>query len=154
MYSKEESAILRKKFWTALGRHLSSKPSAEGLKVNWLNYKTGIKHLYFRMDVIKKEAYIGIELHHPDEGIRELFFEQFLELKSYLHSILEEEWIWDKEYYQEDANKIISRIFTSKTGLTIFNQDHWPELINYMAPRMRKLDEFWSDAKYSFDALK
>ncbi|QSE97564.1 DUF4268 domain-containing protein [Fulvivirga lutea] len=154
MYSKEESAVIRKKFWTALGRHLSSKPSAEGLKVNWLNYKTGVKHLFFRMDIIKKEAYIGIELHHPDEGIRELFFEQFLELKTYLHSILEEEWIWDEEYYQEDSNKYISRIFTSKKGLTIFNQEHWPELINFLAPRMRKLDEFWSDAKYSFDALK
>ena len=154
MYSKEESSLIRKKFWTALGRHLSTKPSAEGLRVNWLNYKTGIKHVLFRMDCVKKETYIGIELHHPDSDIRELFYEQFLELKTYLHSTLEEEWIWNEEYYIEETDKTISRIFTSIDGYTLFNQEHWVDMIKFLAPRMRKLDEFWADAKYSFDALK
>lgn len=128
--------------------------SAEGLKVNWINYKTGFKDINFRMDCIKKEVFIGIELHHADDVIRELFFEQFKELKTYFHSIVDEEWVWQDVYYEPDSVKKIARIFTSVHGYSIFNENQWPEIIRFLKPRMLKLDEFWSDAKYSFDALR
>lgn len=154
MYSREESTKIRKQFWTTFGQYLSHHKSSEGLKVNWINYRTGLKDVYFKMDVVKKEASISIELHHPDEGIRELFFEQFLELKTYLHSILEEEWIWQDHYIDPSNGKEIARIHFSKKNLNLFNQDHWPELFQFLKPRIIKLDEFWSDAKYSFDGLR
>lgn len=152
MYGKEESAAIRKEFWTVFGQYMSHQRSAEGLKVNWINYRTGIKDIYFRSDITRKEAYIGIELHHNDDGIRELFFEQFLELKTYLHSVLDEEWHWEKQIYN-DAEKVISSISTSTIGYSIYNKEHWPELIRFLKPRIIKLDEFWADAKYSFNAL-
>ena len=151
MYSKEESAAIKKNFWTTLGRYLKAVPSAEGILVNWINYRTGIKQVFFRMDVYKKTTYIGIELHHDDEGIRELFFEQFLELKTYLHSVVEEEWVWEDQYY--NGSREISRIYTSIDGYNIHNKDQWPEIISFLKPRIIKLDEFWADAKYSFDSL-
>ena len=48
--------------------------------VNWSNYKTKINDLYFRLDFNETEARFSIELQHPD-SIRELFYEQFTELK-------------------------------------------------------------------------
>ncbi len=154
MYSKEQASLLKREFWTSFGQFLALNPSSEGLKINWINYKTRIKHIHFRMDVIKKSTYIGIELHHPDKGIRELFYEQFLELKTYLHSILEEEWIWQQDYLIPDHSKYVSRIYLTYDGFTIMNKDHWSDIISFLKPRIIKLDEFWSDAKYSFDALK
>ena len=154
MYSREEASKIRKQFWTTFGQYLSPNMSAEGLKVNWINYKTGLKDVYFRMDAIKKEVSIAIELHHTDEGIRELFFEQFLELKTYFHSIMEEEWIWAETYTFQDNGKNVARIYKELHGYSVFNQNQWPEIIQFLKPRMIRLDEFWSDAKYTFDSLR
>lgn len=153
MYKKEEASLIRQAFWTALGQYLAPIPSAEGFKVNWLNYKTGFKDVYFRMQADNKKASIGIELTHKDIGIQELFFEQFAELKEVLHSTVEEEWQW--QLYSTDENgKVISRIFKEISSVNIFNQEDWPALISFFKPRIIALDEFWSMAKYSFDALK
>ena len=86
MYSRQEASQLRKEFWTAFGQYMQPILSAEGEKVNWINYKTGEKHIYFRMQVDNKKAFIGIELSHPDAGVQQLYFEQFLELKRFLIS--------------------------------------------------------------------
>lgn len=153
MYSKDEASQLKQAFWTTFGQYISPQLSAEGLRINWVNYKTGLKHVYFRMEAGKKSASIAIELAHPDAGIRELFFEQFLELKNILHVELGEEWEW--ELHSTDENgKNISRIYTQLNGVSIFNKNDWPALISFFKPRIIALDEFWSNAKYAFDALK
>ena len=111
MYSKAEITRLRQAFWTAFGQYMAPVPSAEGETTNWINYKTGLKHVYFRMQADNRQASIGIELLHPDAGIRELFWEQFLELRTLLHETLGETWTWEAE--ATDANGLpLSRIYT------------------------------------------
>jgi hypothetical protein len=128
-------------------------PSAEGDTTNWINYKTGIKHLYFRMQADNRKASIGIELTHPDAGVRELFFEQFLELKALLHEALGEEWTWEAD--TSDANgQPLSRIYTDLDSVNLFSRDDWPALISFFKPRIIALDAFWADAQYAFEALK
>lgn len=152
MYSKDEASQLKQAFWTTFGQYISPQPSAEGLRINWVNYKTGLKHVYFRMEAGKRSASIAIELTHSDPGIRELFFEQFLELKNVFHAGLDEAWEW--ELHSTDENgKVISRIYKQLDGVSIFNRNDWPALISFFKPRIIALDEFWSSAKYSFDAL-
>ena len=153
MYTREEASLIRKEFWTMFGGYLSPIKSSEGERVNWLNYKTGLKHVYFRLDAGKRHASIGIELTHPDTGIQELFFEQFLELKSILHGYLNEEWEWVLHTSDEDG-KVISKIYKELNDVNVFNKNNWPELISFLKPRILALDEFWNDAKYSFDSLK
>ena len=94
MYSKQEAAQLKQEFWTALGQYLSPIFSAEGEKVNWVNYKTGEKDIHFRMHADNKKAAIGIELTHKDAGIQQLYFEQFSELRKFLEEATGEEWQW------------------------------------------------------------
>jgi len=153
LYSKEEASQFRRTFWTTFGQYISPHLSADGLKVNWVNYKTGLKHVYFRMIAENRSAAMAIELAHPDAGIRELFFEQFLELKNILHAELGEEWEWDMHCRNEDG-KEVSRIYKKLDGASIFNQNDWPALISFFKQRMIALDEFWSSAKYAFEALK
>jgi len=153
MYSKDEVSQLKQEFWTAFGQYMSPVLSAEGLRVNWVNYKTGLKHIYFRMEADKRSATIAIELAHPDAGIQELFFEQFKELKNILNAAVGEPWEWQL-HTTDDYGKTTSRIFKQIDGVSIFNKADWPALISFFKPRIIALDEFWSDARYAFDALK
>lgn len=153
MYSKEEASQLKQAFWTAFGQYIAPQLSAEGLRVNWVNYKTGIKHVYFRMHADKHTATIAIEITHPDPGIQELFFEQFLEYKNILISYQNEPWEWEL-HGKDEYGKTISRIFKQTNGVSIFSKSDWPELISFFKPRIIALDEFWNDAKYGFEALK
>lgn len=153
MYSKDEASQIKQAFWTSFGQYIAPQLSADGVKVNWVNYKTGIKHLYFKMDADKNSASIGITITHPDAGIQELFFEQFLEIKSMFNSYLKEGWNW--VLHDKDENgKTISRIYKQLKGVSIYNRNDWPQLISFFKPRIIALDEFWSVGQYSFEGLK
>jgi hypothetical protein len=126
--------------------------SAEGGKANWVNYKTGEKGVTFRMQADHNKGEIGIELSHRDAGIRELYFQQFGELKTILHETLGEPWKW---LYQttDEHGRMVSRIYTALENVSIFRKEDWPALISFFKPRIIALDEFWSNVKYSFEAL-
>ncbi|PVY39616.1 DUF4268 domain-containing protein [Pontibacter virosus] len=153
MYTREQASKLRQAFWTAFGQYMAPVLSAEGLPTNWINYKTGLKNVYFRMQVDKREASIAIEMTQQDLEIQQMFFEQFEALRELLHSTLGEEWVWDL-HTEDEYGKGVSRIYTELKGVSIFNQDDWPALISFFKPRIIALDAFWSDAKYSFDELR
>lgn len=153
MYSKDEASRLRKEFWTTFGHYMVPQLSAEGLKTNWLNYKTGLKHVYFRLDADHKKGSVAIEITHSDLGVQELFFEQFLELKNLFKGYLKDNWLWEL-HYTDESGKTLSRIYISLTNVNVFNRNDWPALISFFKPRIIALDEFWSDAKYSFDSLR
>lgn len=152
MYTREESSMIKQEFWTIFGKYLSPIPSAEGLKINWVNYRTGIKDVYFRMETLNDSASISISIEHNDAGIRELFFEQFVELKLMLEGSLGEEWTWENDVFVNGRN--ISRIIKVLPGTSVLNKDQWPELISFFKPRIIALDSFWENGKYSFEGLK
>lgn len=153
MYSKTEVTQLRQAFWTTFGQYMQPVPSAEGLPTNWINYKTGLKHVYFRLQADGKRASIGIELTHLDADMRELFFEQFQALKTMLEETLGETWIWEADTL--DANgQPIGRIYQELAPVNLFNRDDWPRLISFFKPRLIALDEFWSTGQYAFDELR
>lgn len=152
MYTRSESSQIKQEFWTIFGKYMNPVPSAEGLKINWVNYKTGIKDVHFRMETLPDSAAVCISIEHSDEGIRELFVEQFLELKTILHSALDEEWEWQRNVTVN--GKAVSRIVKELPGVSVLNKDQWPELISFFKPRIIALDEFWENAKWSFEGLK
>ena len=153
MYSRQEASQLRQEFWTAFGQYMQPILSAEGEKINWINYKSGEKHIFFRMQADNKKAFIGIELTHPDPDIQQLYFEQFSELKKFLFAETNEEWDWVLHTY-DDIGKQVSRIGTILTPINVFKRDDWPALITFFKPRIIALDGFWSNVKYSFEALR
>lgn len=152
MFTKEEASKIKHEFWTTFGRYMSPIPSAEGHKISWMNYHTRLKDVYFRMDAGKKSAMISISLEHADREIQQLYFEQFLEMKDMLHATLSEEWGWQLHTHVD--GKIISRISKELTGVSVFNKDHWPDLISFFKPRIIALDSFWENARWGFESLK
>lgn len=152
MFTREESSRIRHEFWTVFGRYMSPILSAEGLKINWINYHTSIKDVYFRMNAGPRSASISISLEHTDAGIRALYFEQFEAFRTILHTTIEEEWQWQQDVWID--GRAISRIYRELPDVSVFNKDHWPELISFFKPRIIALDSFWENAKYTFQMLK
>ncbi|MDB5250612.1 MAG: hypothetical protein JWQ40_5006 [Segetibacter sp.] len=153
MFSKQEASQLRKEFWTAFGGYMKPVPSVEGEKINWLNYKTGEKDVAFKMDANNNSASIAIEITQADEDIQELYFEQFLQLKTMLKEAVEEDWTW-KLHDTDENGKVVSRIYTEIQGISVFNKADWPVIISFFKPRIIALDAFWSSAKYGFESLR
>lgn len=153
MYSKQESRKLKQEFWTTFGQYMSPILSAEGEKINWINYKTGEKNIFFRMNADNENASIGIEITHIDESLQALYFEQFKQLKSLMQNALKEEWFWQL-YIKDEDGKTISRIHKSINNVNIFNKNDWSQLISFFKPRIIALDEFWSTSKQIFEAMR
>lgn len=153
MYTREQRSQLRQAFWKAFGQYIAPHPSAEGTKINWINYKTGFKDVYFRMQADHKSASISIELTHADAEIQALFFQQFTELSHILHSYLDETWEWQLHTTDENGSTI-SRIYKELKPVNVLDRNDWPQLISFFKPRIIALDAFWSDARYTFDVLK
>jgi len=153
LYSKAEASQLRQAFWTTFGQYMAPVLSAEGLPVSWVNYKTGLKSVQFKLHADNRRARIAIELTQPDAGVRELFFEQFLTLKTLLHDTLGETWTWEAHATNEHGQPL-SRIHQELTPASLFSRDDWPALISFFKPRLIALDEFWNDAQYAFEELR
>jgi hypothetical protein len=151
MYTKQESARLRQAFWTAFGQYMAPAPSAGGEKINWLNYKTGIRHLYFKTDAEKDGTRIAIVLAHPDAVQQQAYYEQLLQTKKMLEAETGEEWIWQPPQMEE--GKIISRVYRQQEAVNVFNQRDWSAIISFLKPRLMALDAWWQTAKYGFELL-
>ena len=149
MYSKQEASQATQEFWTAFGRYMQPVLSSTGEKVNWINYKTGAKHIYFRMQA-GKGASVAIELTHNTEMQRKQYFQSLVQLRTMLYEETLEEWTWEESVKDENGTSI-SRVYIEMTGVNILNRADWPALISFFKPRMIALDAFWNNAKHNFD---
>lgn len=149
MYSKEQSSKLKTQFWTNFGQYMKPVPSASALPVNWINYKTGNRHIYFKMDADNTRAVISIEIAHPQEEERLHYYNQFLSLKKLLTTTTTFNWQWN-ELFQKD-HKTISSISQQLDDVNILDQADWPAIISFLKPRIIALDAFWELVKDGFE---
>jgi hypothetical protein len=120
MFSKQEAAQLRKEFWMAFGQYMSPVPSAKGEKINWINYKTGVKGVQFKMNATGTKSSIAIEIVHSNQLKHQNLFNQLTSLKEMLHNSLNEEWTWLFSI-KDEHEKTLSRIY-KETEASIFKK--------------------------------
>lgn len=152
MYTREQASLIRQNFWTRFGKYMAPVLSAEGEKVNWINYRTGIPNIYFRMDASKAEAYIGIEIMHKNPVQAEKYYQQFLLLKPMLEEALGEEWLWE-DLHSNEALQPLNRIYITLQPVNIFKESDWPAIISFLKPRIIALDDFWTNHKMIFEMI-
>ena len=152
MYSKEEASKLRQQFWITFGKYMKPIPSAEGLPINWVNYKTGVKHVSFKMNAEQKQTTIAIAITHEDAATRNLFFEQFMAFKVLFADAVNEQWDWELNAVN-DYGIALSEISKTLNDVSIFNQQDWATIISFLKPRIIALDQFWTDVKPVFADL-
>lgn len=153
MYTKQEASKIRQEFWTTFGRYMAPIASADGEKVNWINYKTGEPNIAFKMDADNKEATIGIVFSHTDDGIRSLYYEQMMELQKMLPADKHNPWIYT-ENRRDEYGRQTSAVYRRVEGVNIFERNDWPVLIPFFKSGMLALDEFWAIARYAFETLR
>lgn len=153
MYKKHEVSKLKQEFWTSFGKYMAPVPSAEREYINWINYKTGEKFLYFRKDADRRDAIVAIECQHPDLQIRKQHFQLLGQFRELLETHAGESWIWEDKHTTADG-KEFSRIFTSISGVSVLNTADWPTLISFFKKNSIAFDAFWAEVKYAFEALR
>jgi hypothetical protein len=120
--------------------------SATGEPVNWMNYITGVKHVYFRMDVTVSYARISIELKHPDPVQQKEYYDRLKTVKEILEQETGESWKWEEGILDEDGASI-SRIEKTLYEVNVLNEDDWPAIISFLKPRLIALDSWWVQVK-------
>lgn len=153
MYKRSEIFQTKEAFWTAFGRYLSLENNSEGRKINWINYHTGFKDIYFRMNADQKKADISIQLKHNDETLRALWFEKFREFNRFLIDAVGEEWVWEQNT-EDEYQKPISKIYVELNDVNVMDQNDWPRIISFLKPRIMGLDSFWNEVKDGFEKLR
>ena len=136
MFSREESAIIRKEFWTSFGKSFPRK---------WLLYNTKIKGFSFKFVADRKNAMIALDLEHPDEIANELLYDQLLSLKTILTTEYLSEVIYDATYELE-SGKIIHRIYVPhETKFSIHNKNTWRDCYEFFVENMPKFELFFHE---------
>ncbi len=152
MYTRQEASAIREKFWISFGKYMAPVPSAVGLKANWINYRTGIKSISFKMDVTSREAYIAVEVFNKDSSLAEQYYKAFEVLKSSFEEAVNEKWEWQEDHTNDIGNHI-SRIFIVKKNVNVFIEKDWPEIISFFKTRIMALDRFWNGYRGLFEAI-
>ncbi|MGX9985971.1 DUF4268 domain-containing protein [Chryseobacterium sp. POL2] len=132
MFSKQEAAQLKKEFWTAFGKAFPRK---------WLLYDTKIKDFSFKFYADNKKVEVSLDIEMKDELFRNAYFEKIWSLESIL-----EEYVGDftkDEFYVLDNGKVISRIWVTKTNVSIFNKNSWPDIFDFFVEKMSAFEMFY-----------
>jgi hypothetical protein len=146
VYTRQQVSQTKQAFWTSFGQYMSPVPSAEGTKINWINYKTGVKGIRFLMDADQRSAEIAIVVAHPDATQQAMLFKKLQQLKRFLDAETEEAWKWDEKMRDENGN-VWSRVHTTIHDVNLFDEKDWPAIISFFKPRIIALDAFWALAK-------
>jgi len=129
LFSREESARLRKEFWTSFGKSFPRK---------WLLYNTKIKDLSLKFYADRQKAAVMIDLEMKEPLFREAYYDKFLALKSILQETVPG-LIFDPAY-RLDNGKVISRIYKELPGVSIHNKNTWGEIYRFFNENMPKLE--------------
>ena len=136
MFSKEESASLRKEFWTSYGKSFPRK---------WMLYNTQIKGFSFKFVADKKQAMVCLDIESYDKTKNELLFEQILDIKSNLLEDYLPDAVFD-ELYPLENGKLIHRVYVTYNGeFNIHNKNTWQGAFIFFNEAMHQFEEFYED---------
>lgn len=134
MFSKEEAAQIKKEFWIAFGKSFPRK---------WILYDTKIKDFSFKFSADKKKAEVSLDIEIKDEIFRNAYYEKIWSLEDLLKDYVGE--FQKEEFYTLENEKIISRIWVEKTGVSIFNKNSWREIFEFFVEKMDGFERFFYD---------
>lgn len=153
MYTKDEASAVRQKFWTNFGKYMQPVPSAIGEDVHWINYKTGIKGIAFKLNANNNKAIVSIEISLSNLSLQDQYFEIFKISKNSFVKIAGANWTFQKDYANE-YGKSFSCIYIELNQINIFRETDWPTIITFLKTNIIALDNFWAEYKVAFEMLQ
>jgi len=153
MLSIQERKQLNIDFFTALGRVMQGCFSETGKRMQWTNYRTGIRGIYVRIELEKKGVSFNVDLEIKDPDIKEMMWEQMLELKAVLASEIPAELTWNEDFVKPTGISVGRIQCRCGTG-TIYNKGTWPEMLAFLKESLLGFDRFWAICFDIFKALE
>jgi len=101
------------------------------------------------MDADTTYAGLSIEISHPAEQDRLVYFQKFLSLQRMLNETTGFEWQWNEKL--QGDHMVISSISRRMESVSILNRSDWPAIISFLKAGMIALDEFWNLVKEGFE---
>lgn len=133
MYSKAESQIIKKQFWTAF---------AEAYPRKWLLYDTKIKDVTFKFYVDNKKAQVMLDIEPKEDEKRKIYFEKIESLKNILADEFLPEAVFEKDFYLENG-KVISRVWVELNGISLYNMASWAAIFRFFNLSMDAFEHFF-----------
>jgi len=133
MYSKAESAQLKKEFWIAFATVYPRK---------WLLYNTKIKDVTFKFYVDNKKAMVLLDIEPHEEEKRKIYFEKIESLKNILLDEYLPDALFERNFYL-DTGKAISRIWVEKNNVSVNNKNTWGEIFAFFNSSMAQFELFF-----------
>jgi hypothetical protein len=133
MYSKAESQIIKKQFWTAF---------AEAYPRKWLLYDTKIKDVTFKFYVDNKKAQVMLDIEPKEDDKRKIYFEKIESLKNILVDEFLPEAVFEKDFYLENG-KVISRVWVELNGISLYNMASWAVIFRFFSISMDAFERFF-----------
>ncbi|ULQ53733.1 DUF4268 domain-containing protein [Flavihumibacter fluvii] len=150
MFPKLPASLIRTRFFTAFGQYMAPVPSASGDPVNWMNYKTGVKPVFFRLETPNRGAEIGFLIQHPDQHLRFRLYNLFLDFQPQFEEMIGHDWTWSRQISSGEG-QIVSRIYDRIDNVSVLDHKDWPALISFFKPRLLAMDAFWWLVKDQFE---
>ena len=146
MLPKEERKALNEAFWAGFKTHMRACMSSSGRRINWINYPTGVKDVYMRMEVDAHGVRLCFDVQPKDDGIRSIIWEQMTELKTLMQAEMGIEAIYlEKSHYWNE--RLISRIKWEDNTLNYFNEEDIPKIIEFLKDKLITHKEFIKQMK-------
>ncbi len=146
MLSKEELKNYKITFWNEFKTYMSKHRGNSGKRMNWLQYKTDLPDLYFRLETNKNSIRVCFDIQHKDKDIRSIVWEQMGELKQVLINEMEEEGIWNEHHFNEFLPDFC-RIYWGKEGLNYLRENDRQAIFEFYEDKLVRFDRFYDTYK-------
>ncbi len=150
MYDKEYSSAIHQKFWTSFGRYMQPVPNALGEKINWINYKTGVKAISIKIDVSNTTATICFEILNLNASINNKYLSLFNKHQTTFEAITHNQFCIYHNIINNQQKPVLAAIATL-SNINIYNQADWPVIITFLKHNLIQLDNYWQSYKIAYE---
>jgi uncharacterized protein DUF4268 len=148
MYDKK----IKEEFWTTFGKYMALHLSASGQKINWINYKTGVKHVHFKIMTDDTAVSLIIELSNPDTFLRTRVYQQLVNDHALLEEYTGSNWQWHIDAGVR-GRATVSQLKQKLDGVNVFRRSDWPAMISFLKPLLLGVDRFWNEQRDLYEFL-
>jgi len=127
-------------------------PAMVGRKINWFVYPLNLKETFFRLEFDESGARICIDLQHREKDMRQLFWDQWLELKAVLGAEFGDALSFEEQRTNEFEIEQ-SRISIEMKGLSFYEDSDLPLALAFFKENLQKWDAFWQDFTNAFEGV-
>ena len=131
---------------------MGSQKSAGGYRVNWINYPLKIKNFFCRI-ILEDDHYgLVIDVQEKDESLRQLFTQQWYELKNVLSNALGNDVIIKANHIMFTGVPAV-RVVLFEDQRSWQERQNWPVIQQNLKDYLIKWDAFWQDFDDVFKGL-